>query len=325
MGTCCTKRFLVLKRRSCSVLLKSNLSCWLQPAHWSCCGVEKLLYLTHLLIADTLVNCNICWYLLQPYQGKNALSFCCGSAESSIASSCLHLASWPLEKKSEFSYSFPFMFWFSDWLPPLVSPLLHLCWVPVVFMGSEKYPSENGFDAFLKKHGGSDNASTDCERTVFQFDVQRKSFKEALDRWGRMFVCFPTSWEVDFSSRWFRFWSTLKTAKKEKKTKKSTKPFRHYCSQLSQAFHKPVGKLGVNSLRSSQQQLASFKLTTKAPDIRIHVLGSGGHGIRCRTDSLRWLKDQSAVICRVHQSTFDCISLTCVLLPDYSLCVPSPS
>lgn len=42
----------------------------------------------------------------------------------------------------------------------------------VVFMGSLKYPDENGFDAFLKKHGGSDNASTDCGRTVFQFDVQ---------------------------------------------------------------------------------------------------------------------------------------------------------
>lgn len=52
----------------------------------------------------------------------------------------------------------------------------------VVFMGSEKYPAENGFDAFLKKHGGSDNASTDCERTIFQFDVQRKYFREALDR-----------------------------------------------------------------------------------------------------------------------------------------------
>ena len=34
----------------------------------------------------------------------------------------------------------------------------------VVFMGSEKYPDENAFDAFIKKHGGSDNASTDCER-----------------------------------------------------------------------------------------------------------------------------------------------------------------
>lgn len=51
-------------------------------------------------------------------------------------------------------------------------------------MGSEKYPAENGFDAFLKKHGGSDNASTDCERTIFQFDVQRKFFRDALDRWA---------------------------------------------------------------------------------------------------------------------------------------------
>ena len=34
----------------------------------------------------------------------------------------------------------------------------------VVFMGSEKYPDENSFDAFIRKHGGSDNACTDCER-----------------------------------------------------------------------------------------------------------------------------------------------------------------
>ncbi|CAL8269994.1 unnamed protein product, partial [Arctogadus glacialis] len=59
----------------------------------------------------------------------------------------------------------------------------------MVFMGSEKYPAENGFDAFLKKHGGSDNASTDCERTIFQFDVQRKYFIQALDRWAQFFIC----------------------------------------------------------------------------------------------------------------------------------------
>ena len=37
----------------------------------------------------------------------------------------------------------------------------------VVFMGSEKYPDENSFDAFITKHGGSDNASTDCERVSY--------------------------------------------------------------------------------------------------------------------------------------------------------------
>ncbi|XP_063057028.1 nardilysin b isoform X2 [Engraulis encrasicolus] len=71
-----------------------------------------------------------------------------------------------------------------DELPGLAHFLEHM-----VFMGSKKYPAENGFDAFLKKHGGSDNASTDCERTIFQFDVQRKYFKEALDRWAQFFIC----------------------------------------------------------------------------------------------------------------------------------------
>ncbi|XP_035269344.1 nardilysin b [Anguilla anguilla] len=69
-------------------------------------------------------------------------------------------------------------------LPGLAHFLEHM-----VFMGSEKYPAENGFDAFLKKHGGSDNASTDCERTIFQFDIQRKHFREALDRWAQFFIC----------------------------------------------------------------------------------------------------------------------------------------
>ena len=36
-------------------------------------------------------------------------------------------------------------------------------------MGSEKYPDENAFDAFIKKHGGSTNAFTSCERvSMFQ-------------------------------------------------------------------------------------------------------------------------------------------------------------
>ncbi|KAJ7405361.1 Nardilysin [Willisornis vidua] len=68
-------------------------------------------------------------------------------------------------------------------LPGLAHFLEHM-----VFMGSLKYPDENGFDVFLKKHGGGDNASTDCERTIFQFDVQRKYFKEGLDRWAQFFI-----------------------------------------------------------------------------------------------------------------------------------------
>ena len=55
-------------------------------------------------------------------------------------------------------------------------------------MGSVKYPDENAFDKFVHKHGGSDNAHTDCEKTVFYFEAQRKHFRECkilfVVQWG---------------------------------------------------------------------------------------------------------------------------------------------
>ena len=60
-----------------------------------------------------------------------------------------------------------------DDLPGLAHFLEHM-----VFMGSRKYPDENSFDNFIQKNGGYDNASTDCETTVFYFETQRRSFRE---------------------------------------------------------------------------------------------------------------------------------------------------
>ena len=53
--------------------------------------------------------------------------------------------------------------------------------------GTTKYPDENEWEAWLAEHGGSSNASTDSEFTVFQFDVQHAFLFEALDR----YVFFP--------------------------------------------------------------------------------------------------------------------------------------
>lgn len=58
----------------------------------------------------------------------------------------------------------------------------------MVFMGSEKYPNENGFDAYLGKHGGSSDAYTDCEQTIFNFDVEQGYFEGALDRFAQFFI-----------------------------------------------------------------------------------------------------------------------------------------
>ena len=40
----------------------------------------------------------------------------------------------------------------------------------MLFMGTEKYPSENHYDSTLSKWGGYDNAYTELETTVFNFD-----------------------------------------------------------------------------------------------------------------------------------------------------------
>lgn len=47
--------------------------------------------------------------------------------------------------------------------------------------GTEKYPVENHYKQFLSKHGGSSNASTSMEATVYKFDVNHAHFEEALD------------------------------------------------------------------------------------------------------------------------------------------------
>nr|CAI5844579.1 unnamed protein product [Callosobruchus analis] len=58
----------------------------------------------------------------------------------------------------------------------------------MVFMGSEKFPSENDFDSFIKKGGGSDNASTDAETTCFYFECLEKHLHEALDKFAQFFI-----------------------------------------------------------------------------------------------------------------------------------------
>lgn len=59
----------------------------------------------------------------------------------------------------------------------------------MVFMGSEKYPGENEYDAFVSSHGGGCNAFTEAEHTVYQFDVNAEHFPKALDIFANCFIC----------------------------------------------------------------------------------------------------------------------------------------
>lgn len=65
--------------------------------------------------------------------------------------------------------------------------LAHFC-EHMLFLGTEKYPDENGYSKFLAEHGGSSNASTTTESTNYYFDVSPEHFSSALDRFAQFFI-----------------------------------------------------------------------------------------------------------------------------------------
>ncbi|PRP86258.1 insulin-degrading enzyme [Planoprotostelium fungivorum] len=76
------------------------------------------------------------------------------------------------------------------WNPPQVQGLAHFL-EHMLFLGTEKYPIENSFQAFVKENGGSLNAYTSYEETCFHFEVGKDSLMPSLDRFSQFFIC-PT-------------------------------------------------------------------------------------------------------------------------------------
>ena len=75
---------------------------------------------------------------------------------------------------------------FSD--PEEAPGLAHFC-EHMLFMGSEAYPGENSYSAFIAASGGADNAYTENEQTVYHFDVgEAHHLPAALDRFAAFFV-----------------------------------------------------------------------------------------------------------------------------------------
>lgn len=68
-------------------------------------------------------------------------------------------------------------------IPGLAHFLEHM-----VFMGSEKYPTENSFDEFIKLRGGSTNATTETETTTFYFDCHERHLCAVIDRFVQFFI-----------------------------------------------------------------------------------------------------------------------------------------
>lgn len=55
-------------------------------------------------------------------------------------------------------------------------------------MGSKKYSKENDFDQFIKNRNGLNNAMTECEYTIFYFQIDDDHLPGALDRFSQFFI-----------------------------------------------------------------------------------------------------------------------------------------
>ena len=57
--------------------------------------------------------------------------------------------------------------------------IAHFC-EHLLFMGTDKYPSENEWNDYITKNGGLDNAYTDIDKTVYYFEIKKRSFRRSL-------------------------------------------------------------------------------------------------------------------------------------------------
>lgn len=58
----------------------------------------------------------------------------------------------------------------------------------MLFLGTEKYPEPDAYQAFISRHGGSHNAYTAAEHTNYFFDIDPGQLEPALDRFAQFFI-----------------------------------------------------------------------------------------------------------------------------------------
>ena len=54
----------------------------------------------------------------------------------------------------------------------------------MLFMGTEKYPSENEYSEYIKNNGGYNNAYTSLTNTNYHFECSNEAFSGGLDRFA---------------------------------------------------------------------------------------------------------------------------------------------
>jgi len=75
-----------------------------------------------------------------------------------------------------------------SWEDPIDRPGIAHFVEHLLFLGTEKYPEEEGYTRYLDENGGSRNAFTMSDRTVYMFSVNNNGLLGALDRFAQFFI-----------------------------------------------------------------------------------------------------------------------------------------
>lgn len=73
------------------------------------------------------------------------------------------------------------------WNDPADSPGVAHFTEHMLFLGTEKYPSESEYLSFGKEHNGTTNAYTTTDHTCYMFSISHTAFPEGLDRFSQFF------------------------------------------------------------------------------------------------------------------------------------------
>lgn len=65
--------------------------------------------------------------------------------------------------------------------------MAHFC-EHMLFLGTKKYPTEDGYQKYIQENGGTLNAYTASDMTVYMFSVKNEAFDGALDRFSHFFI-----------------------------------------------------------------------------------------------------------------------------------------
>ncbi|KAA0196062.1 putative m16 family peptidase [Fasciolopsis buskii] len=71
--------------------------------------------------------------------------------------------------------------------PRQLPGLAHFC-EHMLFLGTERFPTENTYSKFISEHGGQCNAATKPDETSFAFDINPANLEGALDIFSQFFI-----------------------------------------------------------------------------------------------------------------------------------------